>query len=281
MTPMAEIPHNWQSFAKKLFRTEEADPGYMMLARADLPTSQKMRFMVAWCTYYNPGIAAHASERKSSASFWSYLYSMYPVAQRASERRHFRGAVGMKAIQAWEQRFKDPERMVEWIFGPTYFDVRSNAKSVPQIGTYFVWKFADVQERVFRLPCDFTGASQYSPKVPQEGAKLIDYSTTAAYDKIIRYFGRNGMLAPPHYDRPMNMQEAETVCCIFHQYVGGSYWQGSRTAKAITRLLNSPCRTSEHMARVLAAGPGAPRVDANSTIEEMKAWASKTLEKNR
>lgn len=53
---------NWRKFASMLFHLEDADPGYMLLKRADLSYDQKLRYVLAWCTYYNPGIAAIASQ---------------------------------------------------------------------------------------------------------------------------------------------------------------------------------------------------------------------------
>lgn len=242
---------NWRPFATRLFATEDADPGYILLARADLPTPQKMRFMAAWATYYNVGIAAKASQL-SGLKFWDYLDAQYATAKRSSERRHFRGAAGLKALAQWREMFPKPEYMVQSMMGSTYFRVREHAKAVPQIGPYFVWKFADVQERVFRVPCDFTGSEKYSPKVPQEGAKLIDryHNITHVYKLIVEHLNAhigNNMLhqAPPWHDRPYNVQEAETVCCIFHQYESGGYWWNSRTAKAVRRLLSEPCSAAD------------------------------------
>jgi hypothetical protein len=196
-----------------------------VLERTPMSESKRMRFMVAWCTYYNPGIAAEACER-TGGRFWDYLFTWYGHAQRASERRHFRGDAGLKALRSWERQFPQPEKMIEHLQGATYFEVKRKAETVPQIG-------------------------RYSPKVPQEGAKLIapEASVADTYRAICAHLHQfpTASMSPPAHDRRMNMQEAETVCCVYHQMVGGGYWWHSRTAKAIMRLSKVPCNTSRAM----------------------------------
>lgn len=273
---------SWQKFGRRLFEEEDADPGYMLLARADMTPSQKMRFMAAWVTYYHPGIAARASEFRGPM-FWAYLYSRYKDAPRASERRHFRGDQGMRALKQWSTVWqKMPEGLVLHMRGRTYFDVRVKAKTVPQIGPYFIWKFADVQDRVFRFPCDFTGAAPFSPKVPQEGAQIIGLpgdTVEQTYAMISHNLNRHGLLAPPWYDRPMNMQEAETVCCVYKQYLNGSYTWHSRTAKATKRLLAEPCMATD--ALIAALHDPATNLDIRPTRglshKELGQWADSVL----
>lgn len=263
----------WVDFSRKLFESEDSDPGYMLLARVDVPEAQRKRLMTAWVSFYNLGIAARASEYKGKA-FWAYLSYIYPTAKRATERRHFRGSAGLRALDQWSKAYPAPERMVDALTGRTYFDVRRAAKNVAQIGGYFVWKFADVQERVFRIPCDFTGAEKYSPELPKQGAKLIGdsilpgYSIERTYATIVNSMNVAGMKSPPWYDRPMNMQEAETVCCVYKQWKNGSWCDRSRTAKATKRLLAEPCNTSDAMLAVF---------HPTYTKKEMAEWAETVL----
>jgi hypothetical protein len=56
------------------------------------------------------------------------------------------------------------------------------------------------------------------------------------YDTMLETLPQPLRLAPPRYDRPLNMQEMETIACVYHQYRGGGYTYGSRTAKAFRRL---------------------------------------------
>lgn len=239
----SDLRDDWRTFATTLFKIEDADPGYMMLARAKLTEAQKKRYVVAWCTYYNPGIAAIASE-KMGDYFWRYLVNMYPTAKRASERRHFRGQAGLKALADWSDSFRHPEEMVEACFGESYLDVRRNMQGMTQMGDYFYWKLADIQDTVFGEPCDFRGCEKYMPKVPKEGALMIadlNYNTVGAdpadlirwaVDDVTRHIRK---LKHPLHTRALALQEAETVCCVFKQH-HGDYKLGYRTAKAVARV---------------------------------------------
>lgn len=241
---------DWRGFAKELFKYEEADPGYMLLKRAELPYEQKLRYVLAWCTYYNPGIAAIASQYKGE-QFYEYLRSVYTVAQRASERRHFRGQAGLKALDQWQQRFPRPEDMIEACQGDTYLQVRKNMSDMAQMGDYFYWKLADIWDTVFDEPVDFTGCERYMPKVPKQGAEIIydlELTQSGGYSRennpnwmprTIQCIEHNisKLDYPVKGGRKLALQEAETVCCVFKQHVHGDYRLGFRSAKAWKRLL--------------------------------------------
>lgn len=236
---------NWRKFASALFNLEEADPGYMLLKRAELPYEQKLRYVLAWCTYYNPGIAAIASQYQGK-KFYEYLHSVYPVAHRASERRHFRGQAGYKALQQWQVLYPKPEDMIEQCYGTTYKDVRNQMKHMAQMGDYFYWKLADIWDTVFDMPVDFTGCEKYMPKVPKQGAELIwdldpcfqdegQFDLVYCMEEVTDYVA--SVKYPVKGGRKLALQEAETVCCVFKQHVHGDYRYGFRSAKAYRRLL--------------------------------------------
>jgi hypothetical protein len=240
---------DWRKFASMMFRLEDADPGYMLLKRAELSYEQKLRYVLAWCTYYNPGIAAIASAYKGK-KFYEYLHSVYGVAQRASERRHFRGQAGYKALTQWQAKFPAPEDMIEACYSKTYLGVRKNMQDMAQMGDYFYWKLADIWDTVFNYPVDFTGCEKYMPKVPKQGAELIHNMTfkhvspaqhtdpfwLADTMKVVTDYVA-GIKYPVKDGRKLALQEAETVCCVFKQHVAGDYHYGYRSAKAYKRLV--------------------------------------------
>lgn len=265
----SDYRNDWRGFAKELFRYEEADPGYMLLKRAELTYEQKLRYVLAWCAFYNPGIAAVASEYRG-AKFYEYLHSVYPTAQRASERRHFRGQAGIKALNQWQQRFPRPEDMIEACQGDTYLEVRKNMSNMAQMGDYFYWKLADIWDTVFDEPVDFTGCERYMPKVPKQGAEIIHNLTfkhvsPASPDdpfwlkdtvsNITNHVAKIDY--PVKGGRKLALQEAETVCCVFKQHVHGDYRLGFRSAKAWKRLVwahEKAPRTADRLADGLFAG---------------------------
>lgn len=230
--------NDWREFAKTMFYLEDADPGYMLLKRAELPYAQKLRYVLAWCTYYNPGIAAIASQYQGSR-FYEYLHSVYGVAQRASERRHFRGQAGYKALRQWQDLYPKPEAMIETTYGTSYLQVRKNMQHMAQMGDYFYWKLADIWDTVFDKEVDFIGCEKYMPKVPKQGAELIGgqlnlFTLELIMGDITRYVSK--LDYPVKGGRKLALQEAETVCCVFKQHVVGDYQYGFRSAKAWKRL---------------------------------------------
>lgn len=273
---MQDLIPSWQDFALKLFRTRDADPGYVALAGADLPADQKRRFAVAWCTFYNLGIAAKASELRGR-TFWGYLNEQYDTAQRASERRHFRGAAGRKALAAWEQEWQHPEAMVDEIMAalPYYHFVRQAVRPIPQMGDYFVWKWCDLYEVLGGIHVDCSGpfAARHSPPTPQDGAKAIapDQSVEDTYQMIALHLQMNNVPAPPHYERPSDINEAETVCCVYKQMCSGKYDYGLRTAKAMRRLQSVSSETGQLMVDALLNGGHWTAAELNHIYEKHHA----------
>lgn len=262
-----QSPEGWREFSDLLFKTQDADPGYMLLHRADVPYSQKLRYVLAWCTFYNPGIAALASQYQGD-TFYRFLHKLYPTAKRASERRHFRGAAGLNALNQWQTKWKNPEALVESCFGATYMDVRRNMKNVAQMGDYFYWKLADIQDTVFGHYVDFTGAERYMPKVPKEGAVLL-----AGIEHPVLGAGLQEIVGTvtdhvkrqkhPFQGRKLALQEAETVCCVYKQHVNGSHHIGFRTAKAVRRLQGvrdqNPALVDKYLDGVWSGGVWTPQ----------------------
>lgn len=236
---------DWRKFANQMFKLEDADPGYMLLRRADLPLAQKLRYVLAWCTFYNPGLAARASDFQG-AKFYEFLRYVYPHAKRASERRHFRGQSGLKALAQWQSLYPKPEAMIEACFASSYLQVRKNMSHMAQMGDYFYWKLADIQDTVMGKPVDFTGCEKYMPKVPKQGADMIgDLENLFTLEVIMGVVTAHvsKLAYPVKEGRKLALQEAETVCCVFKQHVVGDYKFGFRSAKAYKRLKDMVAET--------------------------------------
>lgn len=275
-----ETIDHWTVFTKRMFTEWDSDPGYAVIQHSGIPKDQQMRFAIAWASYYNLGIAARASELKG-AKFWAYLHGIYTTAQRGSERRHFRGAAGLRALKEWSDRWPKPETMMVFMCGGyggagSYFDIRKRTKEVYLYGDYLTWKVTDLHEVLGFGPLDMTGSEKYSPKTPQQGAHLIHDMDSAdlrawkyADDSVltgkgypddvvpltyseIAGWGRAHKVPPRTTDkRPFGIQEAETVCCVYQTMSNGSYTYGTRTAKAIRRLRSVESDTADTMAATL------------------------------
>lgn len=268
-------PDTWRQFAPKLFNQYDADPGYYCLAFSDLPHRQKLRAAVAWCSYYHLGIAAKASEYKGEA-FYDYLRSLYKTAPRASERRHFRGAAGLTAMESWQSAYPNPEDLASHILGakPDYFSIARQAGNIRLFGDYFKWKWCDLYEVLSGNPVDFTGSEFRSPKVPQLGAVLIaedegneQKTVVDIYGMIVRHCRVKGMSSPVLPEKPFGIGEAETICCVYKQYRSGGYKYGLRTAKAIARLDSVPSAAGAKMAAALLEVSPWSRKDLSTILE--------------
>lgn len=260
---------DWRKFANQLFKLEDADPGYMLLRRAELPLAQKLRYVLAWCTFYNPGLAARASDFQG-AKFYEFLRYVYPHAKRASERRHFRGQAGLKAMAQWQNMYPKPEAMIEACFASSYMQVRKNMTHMAQMGDYFYWKMADIQDTVMGKPVDFTGCEKYMPKVPKQGADMIgDMENLFTLEVIMGVVTAHvsKLAYPVKEGRKLALQEAETVCCVFKQHVVGDYKFGFRSAKAYKRLESMVNETKT--AQVLLDGLYAGGIWDEATLAEV------------
>lgn len=273
----------WREFTREIFDTWDADPGYYALQFTPMPTAQMYRAAVAWCTYYNLGIAADASEYRGE-KFWDYLEGLYDTAKRATERRHFRGNAGKNALRQWRTNWPEPEALVEYMCenGTSYFQIRKRGSQVMQYGDYFYWKWCDLNEVLGYGPVDMQNSARYSPKTPQQGAELIYciqnqlsevdefYDVGAQYAQISRY-GRL-MEVPPRTtgSRVFGIQEAETVCCVYKQMHSGSYTYGTRTAKAVNRLGAASSQTAKKMRTTLLDLTPFSEAELSSALASLK-----------
>lgn len=284
-------PVGWADFGEFIFRQREADPGYYILdyLRKDGYSPQQLkRFCVAWTSFYNLGIAAKASEL-TGGKFYDYLVAMYPTAKRASERRHFRGAAGLKAITQWRTKWSRPEGLVDFIMRdaidgdvtPTMGDIRGRCASVAQMGDYFKWKWGDLTEVLYQKPVDFRDWVKHSPKVPVLGAMLIsaeegwgegqDFSIRETYLQLVAEMRKRKVKSYYAPWRSFDVQDAETICCVYKQYRSGSYHPGIRTAKAFARLYKDGenCKTAEAAIAHLLSEQPQPLFRVPATLAEI------------
>lgn len=272
-------PVDWQTFGRFIFEQREADPGYYVvtyLREAGYADSQLKRFCVSWCAFYNLGIAARASEL-TGARFYDLLVAEYPTAKRASERRHFRGAAGLTALAKWRAQWPKPEALADHITQdapvvgisdgmPDMGDIRARCSDVAQMGDYFKWKWGDLTEVLRQQPVIFRGYEKVSPKVPQQGAALIaaeagmpHLSTEQVYLSITKQMRKMGVKSYYAPWREFDVQDAETICCVYKQYRTGGYTPGIRTAKAFARLhVDGKCKTGDGAKAMLLANQPQP-----------------------
>ena len=216
---------SWQDFAAKTITTDDLDPVYVALYLAQMPEDMLMRWCAAFVTYYHMGTACQLCTLKGD-EFWLELWNRYDTAPRASERRHFRGESGKKAIKAWVNTYGTPENFFAACMQPSFMKLLK--KGIPQIGQYFTWKCMDLREAVFGYPVDWTDSEHNMVQLPKQGLEVIfpelltvekpDYATALLkVADTISYIN-----APPRGVRSCGVAEAETVCCMAKAYYKSS-----------------------------------------------------------
>lgn len=226
-------------FGRQLVDTGDLDPVYTMLASAALPGDQLRRWLVAyWCCYH-----AGASSWMSEHVGWDPLVMMAHDAKaptggrwpRGRERRHFRGSAARQAVAVLRERFQTPEALVDWLAVPTTFaDLKERVLELPLFGPWIAFKIGDMLERLLGVAVSFDGADIFIYAEPLAAAHLVSerYAlegepVTAAINYVRTELGER--TAPPGHDRPVGLQEIETVLCKWKAHQHGHYPVGIDT----------------------------------------------------
>lgn len=236
-------------FGRQLLASGDLDPVYPALISAIPDPLQLRRWLVAYWCFYSTGLACYASE-KSGWSFWddaafpaAVNEVRSPIGQRwprGHERRHARGVAGLRMVKHLRERYgAHPEEMVDWVAGgaPRYEVVSDRVQDHVLFGPWIAFKVADMLERVCQVPVDFTEAIVFMFKEPatsavelweEELAPVVNDLTPTRSDKIkasVTYLQEHfaGEMAPPAGDRPVALQELETILCKWKSHRHGHY----------------------------------------------------------
>lgn len=192
--------------------TGDIDPVYFMLNQFYHEDELKAkRWALAFLCFYHTGTAAKAAEFRGK-EFYAYIREVYPTAPRAAERRHWRGAQGLRSLDSIEAFAPSPEdfwsRLGEC---KSYGDVRRICESGQLVGfgSYFVLKIVDFLDRCFCTPISYEGLEKNLPSLPAEALKLHGGSLHSLRDE----FQKRQLFAPPLYDRLIGLGEVETILC--------------------------------------------------------------------
>lgn len=243
-------------FGKQLFTSNDLDPVYVTLrGLLDSKTwivEQIYRWLVAYWCFYNCGQAAWMSSRKDD-EFWDVLYeasqndTTCPIGcrwPRGAERRHFRGKQALTAVNFLRNKYTKPEGMVEYIIGDndisqsrTFKEIYSRVREHAIFGPWIGFKIADMLDRVLAVPVDFDEAAIFMFKDPVKAVVML-WRQKTGYGKEAQPKDLNSVIhqtvawltdefkdfkAPPLYDRPVGLQEVETVLCKWKSHMNGHY----------------------------------------------------------
>lgn len=180
---------------------------------------------------------------------------------RGHERRHMRGANAVKCWEAMMGRYGEaPERFVDACvpFAAPYpvresadlaqaayeaaapvtcREVMKRVREHFQFGPWIGFKVADMTERVLGTPVDFTNAEVFMFDDPKKAALLLwrlsqglpanakPKDEPRVLELVVHYLvtSFSHCLAPPRLDRPIGLQEAETILCKWKSHLNGHY----------------------------------------------------------
>lgn len=253
-----------EDFGALLLRTQDLDPVYSALGGAGrkIGRPQLLRLCLAYWCFYHLGASASLSET-SGRAFWDRMLvaarnegepKPWP---RGAERRHFRGQQAISAVSELADRYDKPEDAALGLAGSrdlaSFRDVSEAAQSHRGFGPWIAFKIADMRERVLGLATDFRDCELGIYKDPRQGAALAWYEhemqvggspppehlrdpwtypitddqLKATVDHYVKHFRK--FKAPPFGDRPVGVQEVETIFCKYKSHRKGHYPPGKDT----------------------------------------------------
>lgn len=210
---------SYQDFGTQLLETGDLDPIYIMLQRANLPQGTLHKWVLAYWCFYHAGLCSFLAEQPHDM-YWNKMAEYAYKSPRGTERRHFRGVKAEQSIQWLRNTYHNSvdNLMATWFAAPTFPAVAYAATQAPLFGPWIAFKVADMGERVLGFPVDFSNADLGFHISPRAGAALIDSEATlpTLIKRLEEEFGQ--YKAPPYYDRPVNIQEIETILCKFNSH---------------------------------------------------------------
>ena len=253
---------------------------YVVLWEAGLSESELRRWLISYWCFYHVGTASWAVD--GGGAYWDRMREaagskVYP---RSAERRHFRGENARKSVEYLYSRGSYGLWLDVLQAGPTAADVVTAVQQWQGFGPWIAFKVADMVERLGIRPVRFDLATAMYD-APREGAELLynsegkpgskytevpewavgrildelrfDTPTVRGDPKTTGTFSFSGAtMAPPRYERQINVQEAETILCKWKSYMNGRYHVGEDVAAVRKGLLRFPrCAMSQ---RLIQAG---------------------------
>jgi hypothetical protein len=223
-----------------------------MLHQAQLDRDQLYRWLFAYTFSYSAGVVSYLSEFKGDA-FWEkamiFAHNTEPSPiggrwPRGRERRYFRGDKCVKAMIEMKQTFGTPERAFEVFAEPNHDgspltcpQVMSRVQTLPLYGPWIGFKVADLIDRVLGIPVEFTMPDVTFFESPRKAAKqwadeYAPFSKTGvpeACQYIAEKLGEE--LAPPRFERKINLAEIETILCKWGSHMNFHYPVGIDTVE--------------------------------------------------
>jgi hypothetical protein len=244
-----------QTFGTHLLESGDLDPVYIALTKMEWPNEGQMsRWLIAYWCLYHCGAASYLSERPGP-EFWKGLMAAAKNDEaapaggrwpRGHERRHFRGAAATTAVKKlWGKYLERPEQLVDDLMAPHQtltgkmpFEVVSKrAQELPLFGPWISFKICDMLDRVLEFPVDFAEADVFMFTDPVKAALML-WREKMGFAEDVKPKDQGMVIrevvnhlrgvfkdhkAPPSRDRPVDLQEIETILCKWKSHRNGHY----------------------------------------------------------
>ena len=225
--------------------------------------AQLERWLLAYWCLYHCGAASYISEAEGASFWDRMEEAARNETKapdggrwpRGSERRHFRGEAAIRAVAKMRERCPDmPERVVHYIaYGEPpnhvipvstrpqpFAEVADRAKSLPLFGPWIAFKICDMLDRLGIAPINFDKAAVFMFDDPVKAALRLwrvhenlpdtaepkDAATKAQIiDNVVAHLTEHfkSFTAPPRHERPVGLQEIETILCCWKSHMNGHY----------------------------------------------------------
>jgi hypothetical protein len=281
-----------EPFGRELIASGDLDPLYVVLVHANLEPSLLQRFLFAYWCFYNSGVAAHLADAPDAYHYWELFAEAAANATsapiggrwpRGHERRHFRGDNANIAVKKYRAAWPGgPEVLIDkWVRlrynnAPIPFRrLREDILKVPQFGPWMAFKIGDMFERVLGIPVSFDNSDVFVFDSPADAAHLVAAIHEVRNVDPVRYAVAHliaeyrDMIAPPLGDRPVALQEVETVLCKWKSSLSGHYPMGLDTHE-LKEGLDAWAPYSETAAKLAVAADHLP-------LNKFAAFSSEVL----
>jgi hypothetical protein len=146
----------------------------------------------------------------------------------------------VRAVEYLAGRYPNPEDACWSLEQPGPFSaVKARVMEWPLFGPWIAFKIGDMLERVRCVQVDFTGGDVFFFDSPRKAAEewymrdrgISPPSTQVAITAACIYLAGTlgAQLAPPRFERRLNLQEYETVLCKWGAHLTGHYPLGIDT----------------------------------------------------
>lgn len=205
-------------FGDAKLRAQDIDPLYRAIVECGWSLTKRCQFTFAFVTFDHAGLAAKIVTGPS-IDYWPRMMEAARGKIRGAPRRYFFTRLAEPTLAEIRDGYIGATNIMRSLKG-TYADAVDEMKKWPYYGPTAYFKMADMAERVCGVPIDFsavTPAQLASNAMVAKGVAKALTPTLNTPERLLAAMARYkwATLAPPHYDRPLNAQEFETILCYY------------------------------------------------------------------